>query len=45
MKNQNKLRKIIVKSDIVESLKVFLILNIDTFSEKQIDWLIKYLRK
>jgi len=43
MDRKNNLREIIGKSDLVENLKVFLLLNIDKFDDEQVDWLMKNL--
>lgn len=43
MDKKNNLRKKIAKADLVENLKVFLLLNFDKFDEEQIDWLIENL--
>ncbi len=40
MDKKNDLKNKIVQANIVESLKAFLLLNIDKFDDEQIDWLI-----
>ncbi len=39
MEKKNNLRKKIATSNIVENLKVFLLINIFKFSDEQVDWL------
>lgn len=45
MDKKNNLRKIIAESNIIETLKVFLLLNIDKFDDSQIEWLNENLQK
>ena len=41
MDKKNNLRSKISGSNLVEKMKVFLLVNIDKFDEEQIDWLIE----
>jgi hypothetical protein len=41
---KEELRKKIAESNIVESVKVFLILNIDKFDDEQVNWLLENLK-
>jgi len=43
MNKKINLRKIIAESGLVDSLKVFLLVNINEFNAEQIDWLTKNL--